>query len=203
MENGNLFVRECECMNVRRYMKRARSSGLEDVIRKYTFKGYETPNEETRYIKSKALDYIDQGRGMWFFISGTPGSGKTHICTAICSALIKKGAIVKYVLWRDLAQQLKSQINEAEYQQSIEELRKPDVLYIDDFFRGSVTEADINRAYEVINARYNLHHKRTIISTNLKLEQITNYDKATGDRIRERSRGYRFHIDNINWRADE
>lgn len=200
VKDGREYCVECICMVKRRALLNARKSGLDGLFEEYTFKNYKTPNDRYKLIKNKAAEYITLGKGKWFYISGTPGSGKTHICTAICSGLLKKGETVKYVIWREIAQKLKAAINSAEYVEIIDSLKRPQCLYIDDFMKGSITEADINRAIEIINARYNMPNKRTIISSELDVKDIRRIDEAVGGRIYQRSKGYCFKTPDVNWR---
>jgi DNA replication protein DnaC len=203
LEGNMLATRECSCMVKRRAMMETRKSGLDGIVSKYTWKAYSTPDQRTEEIKKKALEYIRCGAENWFYISGIPGSGKTHICTAICSALLASGKQVKYVIWRELAQQLKASLNTPEYQALMDSLKRPEVLYIDDLLKGSVTEADENRALEIVNARYNMPGKRTIISSERDLSYIRSMDEAVGGRIYERCGmgRYCFKSPNKNWRA--
>lgn len=198
--NGILYTVECECMNVRRGLFYLRKSGLQDMVKHYTFDNFITPNAETARIKRAATGFVSLTDGRWFFIRGSRGSGKTHICTAIAERLMYSGKSLKYVLWRDLTQQLKAAINEPEYQTLMQDIKRPDVLYIDDFLKGSISSADVDRAYEVINARYNLKKKKTIISSERSLEEIDALDSAISDRIRERAKDFMFDINSINWR---
>ena len=184
----------------RQAMLRARQSGLDEIMASYTFKAYQTPDAQTEKIKESAMNYVRYGDGKWFYISGIPGSGKTHICTAICSSLLKSGMEVKYVLWRDIAQKLKSVVNDPEYGEIMESLKRPKVLYIDDFLVGTMTDADFNRAFDIINARYNMPSKRTIISSNRDLSFVRSMDEAVGSRIYQRSKGFCFKAPDINWR---
>lgn len=198
--NGILYTIECECMNVRRALFYLRKSGLQDTVKHYTFDNFKTPNSTTIVVKKRAEQFAAEKGGSWFFINGERGSGKTHICTAIAGKLMESGKSLKYVLWRELAQELKASINETEYQEIMKQLKNVDVLYIDDFLKGSVSDSDINRAYEVINARYNLKTKKTLISSERSLEQIDSYDSAISDRIRERAENFIFNLNGINWR---
>lgn len=173
------------------------------MLSRYTFDNYETPDERRALIKETAERFVDSDTG-WFFIAGHSGSGKTHICTAICSALMDKGNEVKYMLWRDENTALKSCITEYdEYQRRINKLKDVPVLYIDDFWKvrdGSLTNADVNLTFEIINARYNDMSKRTIISTELMYSDIIRVDEAIGGRIFERSRGFSIKAPDENWR---
>lgn len=199
-KNGCLYSKPCKCMSMRGALMLARKSGLDDIMKEYTFKSFSTPGDWERMAKEKAVDYVRNGSGKWFYISGAPGSGKTHLCTAICSALLKSGTEVKYVLWRDIAQKLKTSINDPEYERLMDNLKRPQVLYIDDFLKGTVSDADINRAFEIINARYNATSKRTIISSERDLSDVRHYDEAVGSRIVQRSKGYCLKTTGKNWR---
>ena len=200
IENGQCFTKECVCMVQRRALMQARKSGLDETLSAKTFKSYKTPDDRFKAIKEKAQEYVKFGHGKWFYVSGIPGSGKTHLCTAICGALLKAGKPVKYVIWREIAQELRAKINDPEFGEIMDRLKRPQVLYIDDFLKGSITEADMNRAIEILNARYNLPNKRTIISSELEIKDIRNLDEATGGRIYQRAKGYCFKMPNVNWR---
>ena len=51
-----------------------------------------------------------------FMRKGQSGSGKTHICTAICTRFISCGRSVRYKVWRNLFHELQSnQFDETEY----------------------------------------------------------------------------------------
>lgn len=201
IENGSLIMRECECMAQRRTMKRIIESGLKDLVESNTFDKYATPQKWHSIAKKTAMDFVVNGSGKWFTISGAPGTGKTHLCVAIASELMKANKEVRYLLWREEAPRLKSLVNEREaYERRIEQIKRVDVLYIDDFLKGNVTAADINLAFEILNARYNSKRTVTIISTERTIEDILGIDEAIGSRIYERSKGYYIKTPAENWR---
>ncbi len=183
----------------RRNLRRLKRSGLEDIAREYTFRKYQCEKPWQQNVKELALDFVKNGAGEWFFISGNPGTGKTHICTAICTELIKAGKEVRYFLWRSDANRLKAIVNKPEYDVSMREWRDAEVLYIDDFFKGRLTDADINLAFELLNARYMARRKITILSSELTVEKILSIDEALGRRVYERSRGYCIAVPAEDW----
>lgn len=197
-KDGITYAKECECMNKRRFLRRVKKSGMDDMLSRYTFDLYETPTAEWADIKQTAEAFCEAENG-WFFICGQSGSGKTHICTAICSKLIDK-CDVYYMAWRDESRQLKALMNTEELDQRLDQLKRVEVLYIDDFLKGGANDADIRLAFEIINARYNDTRLRTIISTEATLETLLRIDEALGSRIIERSRGYRCRSPKENWR---
>lgn len=196
-----LHVYECKCMKTRRSLRSIRNAGMLDMTRRYTLDSFQTDNEKRKTIKRTAEKFVQSETG-WFFISGQSGSGKTHICTAICSGLLqKKNCEIYFMPWRDESTVLKARINDAEwYEAKIKKLKRVPALYIDDLFKGGVSEADVRLAFEILNARYNDTSLRTIISSEMNLTRILEIDEATGGRIYERSRGFVVEAPEENWR---
>lgn len=194
-------------MNTRRSLRAIRYSGMADMLDRYTLDSFETPDDERRSIKQAATDFVKAGEG-WFYIAGRSGSGKTHICTAICGELIRRGYQTLYMLWRDESTKLKSGLLEREwYEYRIKKLKTYPVLYIDDFWKAKktdghvkVTDGDVNLAFEILNYRYNNSKLRTIISSEMTLEEVLDIDEAIGSRIYERSRGFTKKAPEENWR---
>ena len=190
-----LRTRECECMAVRRNLRRLEKSGLLDMLNRYTFCEWKTREPWQKSVLELARKYADEKSG-WLLAAGSPGSGKTHICTAICGEFLRAGLDVRYVLWRDMSVRAKGAVNDDdEYDAIIRPLKEVRVLYIDDLFKtvagGPVTQGDVNLAFEILNYRYNDSGKPTIISTERTMQELMEIDEATGSRIYERSRGYR------------
>ena len=198
--DGTLKASECACMAKRVSIRRLERSGLKDAVNRYTFKNYVADTIERKKVLYAAEDFCRNDKG-WFFISGKSGSGKTHICTAICSRLMEQNKNVRYMLWRDETVLLKALTTDGEeYQSRIRPFKSVPVLYIDDFLKGGHTEADIRLAFEILNSRYNNSQLRTIISSELTLFEILGLDEAVGGRIYERSRGYVLEAPRENWR---
>ena len=200
VRDGQMIVSECQCMNRRRLTRNLERSGLSSLLDDYTFANYKTEKEWQKNAKNKAIDFAEHPSG-WFVITGTPGTGKTHLCTAICSSLLDRGKVVKYMLWRDDAPRLKACVNERDvYEAQMNEYKDADVLYIDDFWKGNITEADINLSFELLNSRYNDRGKITIISGEKDIEQILEIDEAIGSRIYEKSKVYLIKTPAENYR---
>ena len=198
--DGTLKASECACMAKRVSVRRLERSGLKDAVNRYTFKNYVADTMERKKVLYAAEDFCRNDKG-WFFISGKSGSGKTHICTAICSRLMEQNKNVRYMLWRDETVLLKALTTDGEeYQSRIKPFKSVPVLYIDDFLKGGHTDADIRLAFEILNSRYNDSSLRTIISSELTLFEILGLDEAVGGRIYERSRGYVLEAPRENWR---
>ena len=200
-----MATRECECMQQRRNLWRLHRSGLEDAIERCTFATWKTPDRWQVQAKNLAEKYVAERKG-WFVAAGHVGSGKTHLCTAICAELLNAGVDTLYMLWRDVATQAKAVVTDDEaYAKIVSPLKKVRALYIDDFFKmgkgQQPTVGDVNLAFEVINSRYNDRSKLTIISTERTMEDLLDIDEAVGSRIYERSKGYLLDFTGKpNWR---
>lgn len=203
-DDGYRYSEECHCMAKRRSLKRIEKSGLSDLMKRYTFETWKIKEEWQSGAKKAALEYAGSPEG-WFYLAGRPGTGKTHLCTALCAALIESGMEVRYLLWREFSAKAKAVVNdEEEYQRLVEPMKRVSVLYIDDLFKvgkgQQPTTGDVNLAFEILNARYNAN-LITIISSELTVEMILDVDEAVGSRIYERSKdNYLDLSEKENWR---
>lgn len=206
-EDGSRYNEECRCMVLRRNLYRIRASGLEDMMGRYTFAAWQTPEPWQRAILDKAKAYAENPEG-WFAVCGRSGTGKTHLCTAICGELLHSGVEVRYLLWRDTIPKLKAAVKEPEeYRQIMEPLKTVKCLYIDDLFKSgkgaTPTDADVSVAFELLNYRYNNRNLLTLISSELSVDEISEIDEAVGSRIYERTKERKNYIDlrgRQNWR---
>ena len=192
----------CECMKKRHSLRILKQSGMSENIERCSFDNYETPDAQTKKVKQKALAFVNSNaRG--FLIAGQSGAGKTHICSAICRHFYDNGYKLRYIVWRTTATELKGMVNEtAEYTKEINRLRNVPVLYIDDFLKGTISDADINLAFTIINDRYNRADSKTIISTELPANKLVEIDEAVGGRILEMSKGFVVQAPSTNWRTE-
>lgn len=204
-DQGRSYSQECKCMVIRRNRERIKRSGLSDMLGRYTMEAWQV--REPWQGKARALveSYAEHPEG-WFLAAGAPGTGKTHLCTALCGLLMEKGIDARYMLWRDVSVQAKAVVNdEVEYKRLVEPLKRVVCLYIDDLFKTGKgqepTTGDVNLAFEILNSRYNNANLLTIISTERSMEQLLSIDEATGSRIYERAKQYYLPLaGKKNWR---
>lgn len=200
-EDGSIYTRECDCMKIRRCFWEMEKSGLKNTIRELTFDAYKADEPWQQTIKVGAVNYADRLEG-WLLFCGQSGSGKTHLCTAVCRQRLLGGDEVRYMPWRDKVAELKSMSLDSEHRSEIIAAYKTaEILYIDDLFKvgkaadGSCnpTGADVSLAFEIINYRY-INHLPTIISTEKTPQELVEIDEATGSRIIEMAGGNVFSI---------
>lgn len=217
IEDGYRITRECECMPARKSIAMMQKSGLGELLERCTFDAYLTQFQWQESAKRLAIDYANDPAERWFVASGRSGSGKTHLCTAICGKLLESGLETRYMLWVDESRRLKSIVNsELEYSQIIKPLKTVKVLYIDDLFKPrteddrytgkrrkvTATASDITLAYEILNSRIMRSDLITIISTELTIGDIMELDEALGSRIYQASKrgSYIQMTGDKNWR---
>lgn len=190
--------RECKCMKTRATLRRARNSGLGDVLTDFTFNKYIVTEEWQKNIKETAQAFCEDEAAKWFYMGGQSGAGKSHLCTAIAAHYIKAGYNVKYMLWLDESRNLKSLVNDVKYQQEINKYKDVDVLYIDDFLKVDDNErptgADMKLALEIINHRLLSKDKVTIISSERPINELIDYDEATMGRLYQQTGNYKVSI---------
>jgi DNA replication protein DnaC len=174
---------------------RAQRSGLGQLLEKCTFAAYTANEPWQKAVKAQAESYANNSVG-WFSMNGSSGAGKTHLCTAIVSALISSGKEARYFVWPDEIRKVKAKINDEYAEDEIMQSKTVEVLYIDDFLKtGDVydsnaqrfvpvppTAADIRLAFEIVNYRSN-NNLITIFSSERTLEEINKFDYALGSRI--------------------
>ena len=123
-------------------------------------------------------------------LCGQVGAGKTHLGTACSMKLINQGVPVIYMGYREEITALKARIIDPDlYNREMNRYKRANVLFIDDFLKGKVTETDLNIIYEIINYRYN-NNLPVILSTEKTLDDLIIFDEATASRLIEMSKGH-------------
>lgn len=189
---------ECDCMKKRRAVERMKNSGIIEEDRNKTLDDFKTFGEKPlitaketvkRYMDS--FSDIKDNRQNSLLLMGASGRGKTMLGLVAAMHIINNhNAGVRYVSYRSMITELKQIVrDEYAYNAAMGKLISASVLFIDDLFKGKITESDINIMYEIINARY-LSRKPLIISTEKTFQGLTDVDEAIGSRIIEMSKGY-------------
>ncbi len=185
--SGAEWSTPCGCLKIRAAIRAAERSGLDSVISRLNFESFLTPEPWQHKLKAAAEAFVKGTSGSWFYVSGNPGSGKTHICTAMCSALLKAGHEVRYFVWPSDMRRLKAMVNDSEYDKVFSTYADAQVLYIDDLFKArsgnDLTASDINRTFELINRRDQQPSKLTILSSEHSIASVIKVDEAIGSRI--------------------
>ena len=192
-----IVSRQCECIKTRKSLYLMSQSGIKKSAEEKTLDNFNASEVWQIGMRQKAREYIEEKSDKWFFVGGQSGCGKTHICTAICMELIKKGNSLIYMKWADATRELKDSMNDFYYEEIIQKYKDIDVLYIDDFFKVQAgkepSSSDVRIAFEILNSRL-LTNKKTIISSEFSLNSMLDYDEATISRVYEKAGEYIINI---------
>ena len=139
-----------------------------------TFYNYEVRSNEKavsecmHFCKNFAKN-LEEGRGL--FLTGTVGTGKTHLIAAIIDYIAriykrKYNLLIMYFTSTGLLNRLKSSYEDKTSDDLISNIKHCTLLVIDDFGAEKTTDWVIETYFEIIDYRYaNLYP--TIIATNL------------------------------------
>lgn len=207
-DDGEIRCAPCPCMAKRKSIRYIQRSGLSELLTRYTLDSWKCREPWQKNLLETALRYARNPEG-WMYLAGRPGTGKTHICTAVCGLLMDKGLETRYMLWRDVSVKAKALVNDYDrYEELLQPLIESPVLYIDDFFKAGKgkepTEADVSFAFQLLNNRYNDSRKLTLISSELPLETVLDIDESVGSRIYQRTEGRYMNLTHYaNWRLGD
>ena len=199
---NNNTVKECTCRDMKMCQRLIKKSGIADAFKDKRINNFISEGKGSAVFQAKhnAVDYIQnfesirKTRNNSIAFLGNPGSGKTHLCMAIANKLLSDGVGVLYMPYREVIPELKRRsIDDEFYSREISKYMNATVLYIDDLFKGKITEADINIMFEIINYRY-LKLAPIMVSSELITEDLINKDEAIGSRIIEMTKGHLVEI---------
>ncbi len=108
------------------------------------------------------LRFLDHKENILFY--GTPGTGKTHLATAIGIEAAKKRNITYFITCHDLIQTLRKAHDENRLEARLKHFAKYKLLIIDEIGYLPVDKTGANLLFQLIAKRY--EHNSTIITTN-------------------------------------
>ena len=191
----------CECRALRESESILRKSGISEEFSKKTFENFNyEKNSVTVELYTLAKVYTNyfkerenQRRNSVLFM-GVPGCGKTHLSLSIANDFIKKGIEVVYMNYREDITIIKQNILDSNiYNKYLNKYKNARVLLIDDLFKGSITQSDINIVFEIINYRY-FNNKPIIVSTEKYKSDLLKIDEAIGSRIIEMCESFNIQV---------
>lgn len=186
--------RPCACSPMRKTRSRLARAGLLGAGKRMTFDAFRTDAPWQETLLSRARAFAGQENPGWLFIGGQSGSGKTHLCTAAAVALLRRGYAMQYMRWMSESTRLKEMSMDSGRMKLMDAYISAPLLYVDDLFKATPTDADKHIAFELLDARYNDHSKVTILSSERTLDAILVIDEAIGGRILERCGAYVLRI---------
>ena len=65
------------------------------MLKTKTFASYQAKEGWQKKLLQLVQDYARCSGGEWLVLAGSPGAGKTHLCTAVCGAALEQGEDVR------------------------------------------------------------------------------------------------------------
>lgn len=171
------------------------ASGMGERFQRRTFDAFQETGENRRALAAcrryaEGFDNRLPKRGQpepgrnGLFISGPPGTGKTHLAAAISNFLLSQGKPVICMTMIDLLERIKRTFNKtgADEGEVLQVYKSVPLLVVDDIGKEPPTEWAISTVYNIINSRYEAYLP-TIITTNYAPDELINRmtPRATGD----------------------
>ena len=128
-------------------------------------------------------DVLQTGRNMIF--SGKRGTGKNHLACGIAHKVIESGRRAVVITVGDMLQTVKDSFNGGSEKEAAGTFVKPELLVLDEFGAGNLSETDGRILFSVINGRYE-RLMPTLVLTNLSAKDFReNVDARIRDRLRD------------------
>lgn len=228
--SDEMLRREAELRMQRRINGIFRNSGIKGRWVNQTFDSFQLDDNNRsafekvkRYADSFSSDMLPEVRDErhiippkkernGLFITGSYGTGKTHLAAALANQLIGQGIPVICMTMVDLLSRIRESFDRRDRFSEEEILRtyvSCPLLVIDDLGSEQPTEWGINQIFRIINARYEAYMP-IVITTNysggelverMTLEERgrgTLYDKKTAEKTLDRLQGVCIGI-NMEW----
>lgn len=217
VKDGHITMLPCpDCYERRQLVRRLRASGInpEDYSRYSlaTFDGKRSTQAGRMLDMAKRfLDEHNPG-GPGFGLFGASGTGKTHLCIAVCQKLTRRFHEPHfYFAYRsevpDLLKAARSYTDD--YESAMYKWKTCKNLYVDDLFKLSgkveaggllsVDREELRLMYDLVNARY-VNHLTTIFSSEYTVNDMTKIDAALGSRIYDMVKPYGMSLQGRNER---
>jgi DNA replication protein DnaC len=186
-------VRDCDCRLARKVARMLEKSGFDkDRYEEMSLERFLPTPEEASVMKETAIAFLNDRSATGIGYFGASGTGKTHICIAVCRELaFKKRVPHRYFAYRKDINAIKALMygKPDAYILAIAELCAVPVLYMDDVFklsrnRGVPDNGELRIMHTIINDRY-INKRITLFSSECSLAEIAEIDEATGSRIYE------------------
>ena len=117
--------------------------------------------------------YAQQPQG-WLVLTGSSGTGKSHLAAAIANHCVDQGVPTFFTLVPDLLDHLRATFSpesEFSYDALFEQVKGVPLLILDDLGAQSSTSWAQEKLFQVLNHRY-VNDLPTVITTNLPLDQL-------------------------------
>ena len=187
---------EEEERSIKRETAKFSYAGIPPRFLKAKFSGFEMVSKEATTALKKIKTYFEKfteikGKGTSLILCGRPGTGKTHLASALVIALIKSGQDCKYTTSYKIFSRLKATYDRNNAKETekevILELTGCDLLVIDEIGVQFGSETEKILFYQIINGRYD-NILPTVLISNLNTDELKTFiGERCFDRLKEGS----------------
>lgn len=183
------------------------NTGLPSPARKNNFETMDTSQPQTKRMVEAAMQFVSEQTSYffseayrkgdpsstrpWLAIFGRRGTGKTHVCAAICRAFIEHGLQPTYWYVSDLMDELrKAQFVKDEgenYWSKLDEVKDAAILILDDIRLENSSSWTDEQLDKIIDYRYR-HEKTTVVTTNSSIAKDDGEEEELPPRVADRLR---------------
>lgn len=164
------------------------------------------PSVDRKLIEDLAsCRFVAEGRPVVFL--GQPGTGKSHLASALCAAAVQAGYRGFFTSAADLVANMAAAYGDGSFPTRIRAYTGPSVLVIDDLGLVGFDRSQANALFQVVNRRYE-RGSSTIVTTNRSLSswaELFGGDPVVAAAILDRllHRAVVINIKGPSWRLKE
>ena len=193
-DEGHVLGKICSCKRNLEQQILYRHSRLEERLKEENFDTFDlnlfsdegSPSTRDRMavyydqLKKYAEDFLPNSPSI--LLTGSVGTGKTFLCSAIAKEVMEKGHSVLYKtsseLMKDLWDYYYASFDDKENMaKRYKMIQETELLIIDDLGTENITDTSLSHLFNILNERM-VQNQPTIISTNLRLMDLENYYDA-------------------------
>lgn len=173
-KQAGIMLRPCNLQKIRSATRKTErlfsESAIPPGLRACRLQNFVTAglSEDVARAKNKAA--AAAGTGTSLVLSGSVGTGKTHLASAIAQEALARGCSAFFISAVGYLLRLKSTFEKRQterYVDMIDHVKGVDCLVIDDLGAENPTTWAVEQLYDILNARIE-HQKQTVVTTNLR-----------------------------------
>ena len=182
-DTGYEIYKPCTCQIKKQNEINMKRANYKKAFEDKDFNNFIAYNKGTEALKETCKSFVNQYEARALLLLGNVGSGKTHLAVATLKEFARNNYMVNAINYIELVRKLSSVGNDQEaYYNIMGRYISACVLFLDDLFKGNVSQANIKQMYELINKRYE-DNKFTIITSEYNFEGLLSLDEAIASRL--------------------
>ncbi|KMT21863.1 ATP-binding protein [Clostridium cylindrosporum] len=186
-DTGYVDAKKCNCFKQKLINLYYKQSNLTNVLQRENFTTFKmdyystvksetygvSPRDNIMEISARCVDFCEtfDNNNTNLLFTGSTGLGKTFLCNCIAMEVLKKGKSVVYNTSSTLIDNIRNIKYSDTDKSKLDYTLNCDLLIIDDLGTENITQSSQSEIFNIINERI-LRRKKTIISTNLSLDEL-------------------------------